>query len=104
MPNFEVRSNTVRIGEADLEEQGDGFFNEIGSGVADIFVTEAFRAQQFVLTERAELEKVLGEQNLATSGRVSAETAAEVGRITGAQLFGFRQCERVQCADHGRRW
>ena len=87
VPNFEVRSNTVRIGEADLEEQGDGFFNEIGSGVADIFVTEAFRAQQFVLTERAELEKVLGEQNLATSGRVSAETAAEVGRITGAQLL-----------------
>lgn len=87
VPNFEVRSNTVRIGEADLEEQGDGFFNEIGSGVADIFVTEAFRSQQFVLTERAELAKVLGEQNLATSGRVSADTAAEVGRITGAELL-----------------
>ena len=87
VPNFEVRSNTVRIGEADLEEQGDGFFNEIGAGVADIFVTEAFRSQQFVLTERAELEKVLGEQNLATSGRVSADTAAEVGRITGAEFL-----------------
>ena len=87
VPNFEVRSNTVRIGEADLEEQGEGFFNEIGSGVADIFVTEAFRSQQFVLTERAELDKVLGEQNLASSGRVSQETAAELGRITGAELL-----------------
>ena len=87
VPNFEVRSGNVRIGEADLSQEGEGFFKELGSGVADIFVTEAFRSQQFRITERAELDKVLNEQNLAESGRVDSDTAAEVGRITGAELI-----------------
>jgi curli biogenesis system outer membrane secretion channel CsgG len=87
VPNFEVRTGSVKIGEADLNQEGEGFFKELGSGVADIFVTEAFRSQQFRLTERAELDKVLLEQNLATSGRVDPSTAAEVGRITGAELI-----------------
>jgi len=87
VPNFEVRSGNVRIGEADLSQEGEGFFKELGSGVADIFVTEAFRSQQFRITERAELDKVINEQNLAESGRVDSDTAAEVGRITGAELI-----------------
>ena len=87
VPNFAVRAGSVKIGEADLSQEGDGFYKELGSGVADIFVTEAFRSQQFRLTERAELDKVIYEQDLATSGRVSSETAAEVGRITGAELI-----------------
>ena len=51
------------------------------------FVTEAFRSEQFRITERAEIDKVLGEQNLANSGRVDSSTAAELGRITGAELI-----------------
>ncbi len=87
VPNFQVRAGSVKIGEADLSQEGEGFFKELGSGVADIFVTEAFRSQQFRLTERAELDKVLFEQDLAASGRVDADTAAELGRITGAELI-----------------
>lgn len=89
VPNFEVRANNVQIGEADLSQEGEGFYDELGSGVADIFVTEAFRSQQFRITERAELDKVIREQNLATSGRVDSATAAEVGRITGAELIAL---------------
>ena len=89
VPNFEVRSGNVRIGEADLSQEGAGFYDELGSGVADIFVTEAFRSQQFRITERAELDKVIREQNLATSGRVDSATAAEVGRITGAEMIAL---------------
>ena len=87
VPNFEVRTGNVKIGKADLSREGDSFFKELGSGVADIFVTEAFRSEQFRITERAEIDKVLGEQNLANSGRVDSSTAAEVGRITGAELI-----------------
>lgn len=87
VPNFEVRSGNVKIGDADLSQEGEGFYKELGSGVADIFVTEAFRSQQFRITERAELGKVLAEQNLAVSGRVEPSTAAEVGRVTGAELI-----------------
>ena len=87
VPNFEVRAGNVTIGEADLSGEGPDFYKNLGSGVADIFVTEAFRSEQFRITERAELDKVISEQNLAVSGRVDSVTAAEVGRITGAELI-----------------
>ncbi len=87
VPNFEVGTSGVKIGEADLSKEGDSFFKELGSGVADIFVTEAFRSNQFRITERAQIDKVLLEQDLATSGRIDPGTAAEVGQITGAELI-----------------
>ncbi len=87
VPNFEVRAGNVTIGQADLSGEGPDFYKELGSGVADIFVTEAFRSEQFRITERAELDKIISEQDLASSGRVDSVTAAEVGRITGAELI-----------------
>jgi hypothetical protein len=39
------------------------------------------------LVERAELEKLLNEQELGLSGNVSTETAAKVGQITGAKVL-----------------
>lgn len=87
VPNFSVRSGNVRLRGNLLEDRDDAFFGELGSGVADIFVNEAFRSEQFRITERAELEAVLLEQNLAQSGRVDPQTAADVGRVTGAELI-----------------
>jgi hypothetical protein len=40
-----------------------------------------------LLVERAELEKVLGEQALGVSGTVSNESAAKVGHLTGAKVL-----------------
>lgn len=87
VPNFEVGTTGVKIGQADLSKEGEDFFKELGSGVADIFVTEAFRSQQFRITERAQIDKILLEQDLATSGRIDPSTAAQVGQITGAELI-----------------
>src|SRR5205823_7985032 len=42
---------------------------------------------QIITVERADLEKVLGEQELGLSGTVSPETAAKVGRLTGAKVL-----------------
>lgn len=86
VPNFSVRAGSVSISGEKLEDE-DSFYRELGSGVADIFVNEAFRSQQFRITERAELDKILSEQDLASSGRVDPKTAADVGRITGAELI-----------------
>ncbi len=40
-----------------------------------------------VLVERQELDKILGEQEMGLSGTVSPDTAAKVGRLTGAQVL-----------------
>ncbi|MEX2534811.1 MAG: CsgG/HfaB family protein [Trueperaceae bacterium] len=87
VPDFAVRAGSVRVGRVDLSQEGEEFYRELGSGVADIFLTEAFRSGRFRITERSELDKILREQNLALSGRIDPATAADVGRITGAELI-----------------
>jgi len=87
VPSFTVGAGSVRIGSVDLSTEGEDFFKELGSGVADIFIAEAYESQQFRITERAEIDKVLYEQDLARSGRVNPATAAAVGRIEGAELL-----------------
>lgn len=87
VPSFTVGAGSVRIGSVDLSQDGGEFYKELGSGVADIFISEAYESQQFRITERAEIDKVLFEQDLAQSGRVNPETAAAIGRIEGAELL-----------------
>lgn len=87
VPSFSVGAGSVRIGSVDLSNEGEDFYRELGSGVADIFIAEAYESQQFRITERAEIDKVLFEQDLAQSGRVNPATAAAVGRIEGAELL-----------------
>jgi len=41
----------------------------------------------FILVERAELEKALGEQELSLSGTVSSETAVTLGNLVGAKVL-----------------
>lgn len=87
VPSFTVGAGSVRIGSVDLSSEGPEFYRELGSGVADIFIAEAYESQQFRITERAEIDKVLFEQDLAQSGRVNPDTAAAVGRIEGAEML-----------------
>src|SRR5690625_853757 len=87
VPSFTVGAGSVRIARVDLSSEGEQFFRELGSGVADIFIAEAYESQQFRITERAEIDKVLFEQDLASSGRINPETAAALGRIEGAELL-----------------
>lgn len=87
VPDFNVRSGSVKVGREELDRRDQALVKELGTGVADIFLNEAFRSQQFRITERAELGVVLREQDLATTGRIDPRTAADVGRITGAELI-----------------
>ena len=55
----------------------------VGLSVSDMFVTEVFKTGRFVLVERSQLSKVLGESELTLAGLTDAK-AAEVGGIAGA--------------------
>ncbi len=89
VPNFTVRSSNLKLKGRELEGKDDAYFVELGSGVADILISELYRSEQFRITERMQLAQILFEQDLGQSGRVDKETAAEVGRITGAELLIF---------------
>jgi hypothetical protein len=69
-------------------------FDARNSGVADLgnqvstLINVALSAEPNLVTvERAELAKILSEQELGLSGTVSADTAAKVGNLTGAKVL-----------------
>ncbi|NTS77610.1 peptidoglycan-binding protein [Catenovulum sp. SM1970] len=59
---------------------------EIGDGMADQLTTALVQTNRFIVLERANLDVVLAEQDLAVAGRVSSSTAAAYGEIEGAEI------------------
>jgi hypothetical protein len=60
---------------------------EVGPKVTALIDASLSAEPQLITVERAELEKVLGEQELGLSGTVSPDTAARVGKLTGAKVL-----------------
>ncbi len=70
--NFETPDETVR---------------DLGPKIATLINATLSAEPQIITVERAELEKVLSEQELGLSGTVSPDTAAKVGHLTGAKVL-----------------
>jgi hypothetical protein len=68
-------------------ESKDEAVRDLGPKVAALLTATLSAEPQIITVERAELEKILGEQELGLSGTVSAETAAKVGHLTGAKVL-----------------
>jgi hypothetical protein len=68
-------------------ESKDEAVRDLGPKVAMILNATLSAEVNLIMVERAELEKVLGEQELGLSGTVSADTAAKVGNLTGAKVL-----------------
>lgn len=68
-------------------ESKDEAVRDLGPKVATLLNATLSAEPNLILVERAELEKVLGEQELGLSGTVSADTAAKVGNLTGAKVL-----------------
>jgi hypothetical protein len=70
----------------DFESKDEGV-RDIGPKVATLLNANLSAEPRIITVERAELEKVLGEQELGLSGTVSPDTAAKVGHLTGAKVL-----------------
>jgi hypothetical protein len=68
-------------------ESKDEAVRDLGPKVATLVNATLSAEPNLITVERAELEKVLGEQELGLSGTVSADTAAKVGNLTGAKVL-----------------
>jgi curli biogenesis system outer membrane secretion channel CsgG len=60
---------------------------DVGGGLAAQLTTALVNSGQFIVIERTELANVLREQEMSAQKLVSGETAAQVGRLLGAQLL-----------------
>jgi len=68
-------------------ESKDEPVRDLGPKLATLVGAILSAEPQIITVDRAELEKVLGEQELGLSGTVSADTAAKVGHLTGAKVL-----------------
>jgi curli biogenesis system outer membrane secretion channel CsgG len=75
-----------RIAVVDFEDRS-GWGHNIGTGLADMLVTELVKSGNFMVVERQELSKILEEQGLGMSGVVTPQSAAQVGQVLGVELM-----------------
>lgn len=68
-------------------ESKDEAVRDLGPKVASLVNATLSAEPTLITVERAELEKLLGEQELGLSGTVSPDTAAKVGHLTGAKVL-----------------
>jgi hypothetical protein len=85
---------TVRAGSNDVLtvavfdfESKDEAVRDLGPKVATLVNANLSTEPQIITVERAELEKVLGEQELSLSGTVDPNSAAKIGQLTGAKVL-----------------
>ena len=92
---LEVDNNSSASSYKVTDSAGNTYESEwnVGGGTVPVNGIEAIvtdtmnRTGRFRLVERAALGNVLGEQDLATSGRVAQPSAAATGQVLGAELL-----------------
>src|ERR1700722_3496453 len=75
---------TIAIFDFESKDEAE---HDLGPKVATLLNATLSAEPQIITVERAELEKVLGEQELGLSGTISGDTAAKVGHLTGAKVL-----------------
>jgi hypothetical protein len=75
---------TVAVFNFDAKDEA---VRELGAQTATLINANLSAVPELIMVERADLEKILGEQELGLSGTVSADTAARVGQLTGAKVL-----------------
>lgn len=84
----EIRDKTAAGGlSAQIMEKYRMPWKEIGEGMREMLTTALFKSRRFAVLERAMLDEVMKEQDLAASGRVQQGTGAATGGIVGADLI-----------------
>lgn len=86
LSRISVAADVLTVAVFDFESKDENV-RDLGPKVATLLNATLSAEPNLILVERAELEKVLGEQELGLSGTVSPDTAAKVGHLTGAKVL-----------------
>ena len=86
---YDVETDPTRVDVSLLpaRDRDARLFTDLGSGIGDVVTRELFELDRFDLVERRNLAAILAEQDLGQSGRFDPTTAANVGRLAGADLI-----------------
>ncbi|MBC2602979.1 CsgG/HfaB family protein [Puniceicoccus vermicola] len=68
-------------------EVSEGIPGDRGSEISALLYADLSGSENLFLVEREQLDAIFAEQELGLAGNVSAQTAAAVGQLTGAQVL-----------------
>jgi hypothetical protein len=68
-------------------QSSDESMSKQGAEMATLLEADLSTSEHAIMVEREEVDKILSEQELGASGLVSADTAAKIGSLTGAQVL-----------------
>lgn len=75
------------VAEFKNETNASWWYSDTARELSGMLTNELASTNKFKLVEREKLDKVLDEQDLADSGRVSKKSGAKIGELTGAQYL-----------------
>src|SRR3970040_840236 len=79
-------SQPITVAGFDFDAKEEAL-KDAGGKLSALLLAALSANENFVTVERAELEKILGEQELGASGNVSPEAVAKIGHLTGAKVL-----------------
>ena len=79
----------IGVSEFRNETSAGWWYGGVGNDLAGMLTNELASTGKFRVVEREKLGKVLEEQDLAQSGRISPSTGAKIGKVTGARYLVF---------------
>jgi TolB-like protein len=89
-----VQAQDTRPGIAVMPFQNGGSygrdkedFDALQVGIPAMVMSELSQNPGARVVDRSDINRILGEQNLATEGRVDASTAARIGKLVGARYM-----------------
>src|SRR5688572_2116748 len=76
---------SLGVAEFQNDTSAGWWYGGVGRDLAGMLANELAGTGKFKVVEREKLDKVLDEQDLADSGRISKSSGAKIGKLTGAQ-------------------
>ncbi len=88
-PSESRAASKTRVAVIDFEQKAFQEFQgkQIGEIVAEWLITSLANTGRFEVVERAQLQKILKEQQLGISGVINQETAAKMGELLGVKVI-----------------
>jgi TolB-like protein len=82
-------ASKTRVAVIDFEQKAFQEFQgkQIGEIIAEWLITSMANTGRFEVVERAQLKKILQEQQLGVSGMINQETAAKMGELLGVKVI-----------------
>ncbi len=89
-PQLKKRIAVMTFEDKTSQAYSYGFIGkDAGDGFAEMLTTALVKTDDYIVIERNQLAQLLQEQGLGQSGIVTQESAAQVGKVLGAELVVF---------------